>query len=95
MFNCLCGHVGKVAVKDLMLKHDGDTTVEVVEKVARCSRCRGKNIIGTQIIYVGNSEFGMYNSHTLKDNKDLLKEQLPVFLFGQLFAYQLNARGEI
>ena len=58
-------------------------------------RCWGKNIVSIQIIYVGNSEFGMYNSHTLKDNKDLLKEQLPVFLFGQLFAYQLNARGEI
>ena len=27
VFNCLCGHVGKVAVKDLMLKYGGDTTV--------------------------------------------------------------------
>ena len=70
MFNCLCGHVDKVAVKDLMLKYDGDTTVEAVEKVERCSRCRGKNIIGTQIIYVGSSELAMYSSHTPKDNKD-------------------------
>ena len=42
VFYCLCGHVGKVAVKDLMLKYGGDTTVEAVEKAARCSRCKGK-----------------------------------------------------
>ena len=59
VFNCLCGHVGKVAVRDLMLKYGGDMTVEAVENAERCSRCRGKNIIGTQIIYVGNSEFAM------------------------------------
>ena len=70
VFNCLCGHVGKVAVKDLMLKYGGDTTVDAVEKAARCSRCRGKNITSTQIIYVGNVELAMYNTHTPKDNKD-------------------------
>ena len=32
MFNCLCGHIGKVAVKDQMLKYGGDTTVDAVEK---------------------------------------------------------------
>ena len=53
VFNCHCGHVGKVAVKDLMLKYGGDTTVEAVEKAARCSRCRGKNVTSTQIIHVG------------------------------------------
>ena len=70
VFNCLCGHVGKVAVKDLMLKYGGDTTVDAVEKAARCGRCRSKNITSTQIIYVGNSELAMYSSHTPKDNKD-------------------------
>lgn len=70
VFNCHCGHVGKVAVKDLMLKYGGDTTVGAVERAARCSRCRGKNITGTQIIYVGRSELAMYSSHTPKDNKD-------------------------
>ena len=68
--NCLCGHVGIVAVRDLMLKYGGETTVDAVEKAARCSRCRGKNITSTQIIYVGNSELAMYNAHTPKDNKD-------------------------
>ena len=57
-------------VKDLMLKYGGDTTVEAVERAARCSRCRGKNISSTQIIYVGSGQFAMYSSHTPKDNKD-------------------------
>ena len=70
VFNCLCGHVGKVAVKELMLNYGVDTTVEAVEKAARCSRYRGKNITSTQIIYVGSSELAMYSSHTPKDNKD-------------------------
>ena len=74
VFNCLCGHVGKVAVQDLMLKYGRDTTVDAVEKAARCSRCRGKNITSTQIIYVGNSELAMYNTHTPKDNKDYYLE---------------------
>ena len=70
VFNCLCGHVGKVAVKELMLNYGVDTTVEAVEKAARCSRYRGKNITSTQIIYVGSSELAMYSLHTPKDNKD-------------------------
>lgn len=70
VFNCHCGDVGKVAVKDLMLKYGGGTAVEAIEKAARCSRWRGKNITSTQIIYVGNSERAMYNSHTPKANKD-------------------------
>ena len=70
VFNCLCGHVGKVAVRDLMLKYGGDTTVKAVEKAARCSRCRGKNITSTQIIFVGSSELAMFSSHSPKDNKD-------------------------
>ena len=71
VFNCLCGHVDKVAVKDLMLKYGGDTSVEAVEKAARCSRCRGKNITSTQIIYVGNSELAISSSHVPKDKRIL------------------------
>ena len=70
MFNCCCGHVSKVAVQDLMLKYGENTTVEAVDKAVRCSRYRAKNITSIQIIYVGNSELALYNSHTPKDNKD-------------------------
>ena len=71
VFNCLCGHVGKVAVQDLMLKYGGDTTVDAVEKAARCSRCRGKNITSTQIIYVGNSELAMPHTSAGYDKDDI------------------------
>ena len=70
VLNCLCGHLGKVAVKDLITKYGGDITVDAVEKAARCSRCKGKNITSTQIIYVGSSELAMSSSHTPKDNND-------------------------
>jgi len=70
ILSCLCGHVGKVAVKDLITKYGGDITVDAVEKAARCGRCKGKNITSTQIIYVGNSELAMHSSHTPKDNND-------------------------
>ena len=53
-----------------MLKYGGDTTVEAVEKAARCNRCRGKNITSTQIIYVGKSELALYDAYKPKDNKD-------------------------
>ena len=70
VLNCLCGHVGKVVVKDLMLKYAGDATVRAIDNVARYNRCRGKNITSTQIIYVGNIEPAMYNSDTPKEIKD-------------------------
>jgi len=56
-----------------MIGYGGDTTVEAVEKAAWwCSRCKGKNITSTQIIYVGNgnSELAMHSAHTPKDNKN-------------------------
>ena len=64
MFNFLCGHVEKLAVRDLMLKYGGGTTVYANEKAAICIRCMGKNIASTQIIYLGSSELAMHSSHT-------------------------------
>ena len=62
-----------------MRKYGGDTTVEVVEKAARCTRCTGKNLTSTQIIYVGSSELAVQSLHTPKDNKDLCKRNAPGF----------------
>lgn len=70
VLNCLCGHVGKIAVKDLITKYGGDITVDAVEKAARCSHCKGKSITSTQIIYIGNSELAMSSAPTSKGNKD-------------------------
>ena len=53
-----------------MLKYGGDTTFDAVDKEIRRSRCRGKNISSTLIIYVGSSELAMQSSSTPKDNKD-------------------------
>ena len=69
VLNCLCGHVGKIAVKDLITKYGGDITVDAVEKAERCSRCSGNNITSTQIIYIGNSELAMSSAPTSKGNK--------------------------
>ena len=73
VLNCLCGHVGKIAVKDLITKYGGDITVDAVEKAARCSRCRGNNITSTQIIYIGSSELAMSSPPTSKGNKNFEK----------------------
>ena len=70
ILNCLCGHVGKVAVKDLITKYGGDITVDAVEKAARCSRCKGKNISSSRIIYFGYNEVAMGSSHMPNDNKN-------------------------
>ena len=70
VLNCLCGHVGKIAVKDLITKYGGDITVDAVEKAARCSRCKGNEITSTQIIYNGSSELAMSSAPTSKGNKD-------------------------
>ena len=70
VLNCLCGHVGKIAVKDLITKYGGDITVDAVEKAARCSRCKGNKITSTQIIYNGSSELAMSSAPTSKGNKD-------------------------
>ena len=69
VFNCHCGNVDKVAVQNLMLKYGGNTTVEAVEKAAKFNPYR-QNIINTSIIYIGNSELAMHNSHTPSDNID-------------------------
>ena len=73
----MCGDVGKVAVHDLMRKYGADTTVEASEKVGRCSRCWGEDIIISEISYVGNSEFPMYISQTPKVNKDYSAKKSP------------------
>ena len=53
-----------------MLKYAGDTTVDAVEKTARCSCFRGKNITITQIIYVGNRKVATYNYYKRRADKD-------------------------
>lgn len=50
-----------------------------------CSRCGGKNITSTQIIYVGNIELALYSSNTPIDDKDFLVMKAPNFPHGLTF----------
>ena len=59
VLNCRCGHVGIIAVADIVKVHGGDVDVDAVERAALCSRCKCKSITGTQIIYVGGSHDAM------------------------------------
>jgi len=59
VLNCRCGHVGIIPVTDLIEVYGPDTTLEAVERAARCTRCRCKSITSTQIIYVGKSGIAM------------------------------------
>ena len=70
VLNCRCGHVGQIAVADLIEVYGGDVKVVAVERAARCSRCKTKNIARSQIIYVGGSFEALSSGHTEKDAKD-------------------------
>ena len=70
VLNCLCGHVGQISVQDLIEVYGVDVDVDAVERAARCSKCKGKNISSVQIIYIGGSFDAMHLAHTPKDHKD-------------------------
>ena len=59
VLNCRCGHVGIISVTDLIEVYGPETTLDAVERAARCTRCRCKSITSTQIIYVGNSDIAL------------------------------------
>ena len=46
--------------------HDQYTIVDAIEKAARCSRCKGKNITSTLIIYVGSNGLAIYSCIRLR-----------------------------
>lgn len=50
-----CGHSALVAVAGLLNTITPDTTVQQVRQQARCSHCKVKDLIGCQIVFVGNS----------------------------------------
>ena len=70
VLNCLCTHLGLIAVKDLIEVHGPHVNVDQVEKAARCIKCEGKGVIRTQIIYVGNGEIAMTSAYTPWAKKD-------------------------
>ena len=55
VLNCRCGHVGQIAVSDLIEVHGGDVSVDAIERAALCKRCCTKSITSMQIIYIKSS----------------------------------------
>ena len=71
VLNCRCGHVGQIAVSDLMEVYGGDVSVDAIERAARCRRCRTKSITSMQIIYVGSSEIALLGCETKQSGDNL------------------------
>ena len=71
VLNCCCGHVGQIAVSDLIEVHCGDVNVDAIERAARCRRCRTKSITSMQIIYVGSSEIALLGCETKQSGDNL------------------------
>ena len=70
VLNCRCGHVGMIAVADLIEVYGGDVDVDAVERVARCSKCKSKGITSTQIIYVGSNGIALQSADNRLEDKD-------------------------
>ena len=61
-FECKCTHVALVPVKLFLDFYGPDALFKDMVKKARCGRCGSKNILRTQIIYVGNSAIASLGS---------------------------------
>ena len=59
VLNCRCGHVGIIAVQELIDVLGEDVELDVFERSARCSSCGFKRISNVQTIYVGASEYAL------------------------------------
>ena len=44
--------------------------MDVVERAARCTKCKGKSISSVPVICIEGSFDAMHSSHTPKDHKD-------------------------
>ena len=70
VLNCMCGHVGIIAVQELIDVRGEDIELDLVQRSARCSRCGCKRISSVQIIYVGGSEDALLGTDTkVKDDE--------------------------
>jgi hypothetical protein len=61
-FECQCTHVALVPVKLFLDRYGPDALFKDMVKKARCSKCGSKNILRTQIIYVGNGAIASLGS---------------------------------
>ena len=71
VLNCKCGHVGIIAVHELIDVLGEAVELAVVERSARCSRCGCKRISSVQIIYVGASEDALVGTDTKPEDDEV------------------------
>ena len=71
VLNCRCGHVGIIAVHELIDVLGEAVELAVVERSARCSRCGCKRISSVQIIYVGASEDALVGTDTKPEDDEV------------------------
>ena len=67
---CWCGHAGLVPVKAFIEKFGPDMTADQAVTKTRCTKCGASVRAGSQIVYVGNSEFAMTGSRTAQDSEE-------------------------
>ena len=66
---CWCGHAGLIPVKAFIEKFGPDITADQAVTKTRCTKCGASVRAGSQIVYVGNSEFAMSGSRTAQDSE--------------------------
>ena len=66
--HCWCSHVGLIPVQAFIEKFVPDMSVHEAVTKTRCTKCGASVRAGSQIIYVGNSEFAMTGSRTAQEN---------------------------
>jgi len=71
VLNCRRGHVGIIAVQELIDVLGEDIELDLVVRSARCSRCRCKLISSVQIIYVGASEDALVGTDTKPEDDEV------------------------
>ena len=71
VLNRMCGHVGIIAVQELIDVLGEDIELDLVQRSARCSRCGCKRISSVQIIYVGASEDALLGTDTKVEDDEV------------------------
>ena len=74
---CWCGHAGLIPVKAFIEKFGPDITADQAVTKTRCTICGASVRAGSQIVYVGNSEFAMSGSRTAQDSEEGADQTAP------------------
>ena len=73
---CWCGHAGLIQFKVLIKKFGPDMTADQAVTKTRCTKYGASVRAGSQIVYVGSSEFAMLGSKTAQDSEESVDTNL-------------------